>query len=194
MSDEPLPKEDQLASALQGVGPDEYGPAYREHSLDIYKICLEMADRISERREKANSLFLAVNAPLIALLAKDAFGSPAVPPGALELLVPVSAGVLCYLWYRNIRSYRDLNLAKFKVIHAIERRLPLRPSVRANSRRAVGRVAYSLCQPEGTHIRVALPLGFREGPLPRTATSGIYPSHLQDCKSKEILVKQVACQ
>lgn len=112
---------------LQGVAPDDYGPAYRDHSLEIYKIYLEMADRISERREKANSFFLAVNTALIALLAKDAFGSQTASSGSLEILVPVAAVVLCYLWYRIIRSYRDLNSAKFRVIHAMELRLPLRP-------------------------------------------------------------------
>lgn len=45
----------RLATALRGVGADEYGPAYREHLIEIYKIYLEKADRISERREKANS-------------------------------------------------------------------------------------------------------------------------------------------
>jgi hypothetical protein len=120
--------QDQLNAALQGVTADEYGPSYRDHALEIYKTYLEMADRISERREKANSFFLAVNTALIALLAKDAFAGPAAAaPSWLELLVPIAAGVLCYLWYRIIRSYRDLNSAKFKVVHAIERQLPLRP-------------------------------------------------------------------
>jgi len=116
-----------LAAALKGVTSDQYGPAYRDHVLEIYKNYLEMADRISQRREKANSFFLAVNTALIALLAKDTFGGGIGTPRVLELLIPVSAGVLCYLWHRIVRSYRDLNSAKFKVIHAIERELPLRP-------------------------------------------------------------------
>ncbi len=127
MTETPPSPEEGLAAALQGIRSEEYGPSYREHALEIYKAYLEMADRISERREKANSFFLAVNTALIALLAKDAFGSAAAAPSALELLVPVAASVLCYLWYRGIRSYRDLNSAKFKVIHEIERQLPLRP-------------------------------------------------------------------
>ena len=49
------------------------------------------------------------------------FGSFQVHPLELPALV-----LLCYLWYRIIRSYRDLNSAKFKVIHAIEHQLPLR--------------------------------------------------------------------
>lgn len=116
-----------MTDALKGVASDQYGPSYRDHVLEIYKSYLVMADRISERREKANSFFLAVNTALIALLVKDRFGDGAGTPRTLELLVPVSAGVLCYLWYRIIRSYRDLNSAKFKVIHAIERELPIRP-------------------------------------------------------------------
>ena len=32
---------------------------------------------------------------------------------------------MCYLWYRIIVSYKGLNGGKFKVIHAIEARLPL---------------------------------------------------------------------
>jgi len=119
--------QDRLAAALRGLPADEYGPAFRDHSLEIYKTYLEMADRISARREKANSFFLAVNTALIALLAKDAFGSGTANPRTLEVLVPVAAGALCYLWYRIIRSYRDLNSAKFKVIHVIESQLPLRP-------------------------------------------------------------------
>ncbi len=119
--------QDRLTTALQGVAAADYGDSHRDHTLEIYKTYLEMADRVSARREKANAFFLAVNTALIALLAKDAFREAAASPRAIEILVPLTAGVLCYLWYRILRSYRDLNSAKFKVIHAIELRLPVRP-------------------------------------------------------------------
>ena len=35
--------------------------------------------------------------------------------------------VLSFLWYRLIRSYKDMNSGKFKVIHEIEKQLPLKP-------------------------------------------------------------------
>ena len=35
--------------------------------------------------------------------------------------------LLSFTWYRLIVSYRQLNSGKFKVIHAIESQLPLRP-------------------------------------------------------------------
>ena len=78
--------QDRLNAALRGVDSNEYGPSYRDHSFEIYKTYLEMADRISGRREKANSFFLALNTALIALLAKDAFGGGAATPQAMELL------------------------------------------------------------------------------------------------------------
>ena len=127
MNAPPAPPDTYPAEPLIGVGEDGYGSEYRSHLLEIYKIYVEMADRISERREKANSFFLAVNAALVTLLAKDAFGSVQATPRFLEVLVPLAAGILCYFWYRIIRSYRDLNSAKFKVVHEIEKRLPVRP-------------------------------------------------------------------
>ena len=123
----PPSAQDRVATSLRGVSSENYGPAYQDHSLEIYKLCLEMADRISQRREKANAFFLAVNTALVALLAGNAFGASSDSPRTLEILVPIAAVALCYLWHRIIRSYRDLNSAKFKVIHAIEQQLPLRP-------------------------------------------------------------------
>lgn len=127
MKEVPSAPQDKLAGALRGVEAYDYGSLYREHVLEIYKLYLEMADRISARRDKMNAFFHTVNTALIALLAKDVFGDGVALPDALELLVPVSGIVLCYLWYRIIRSYRNLNSAKFKVVHIIERQLPLRP-------------------------------------------------------------------
>lgn len=34
---------------------------------------------------------------------------------------------MSYAWYRLLCSYRDLNTARFAVIHAIESRLPIAP-------------------------------------------------------------------
>ena len=127
MSGEAPTPEHRLSATLLGMSQSDYGPSYREHSLEIYKAYLEMADRISGRREKANSFFLAVNTALVALMANNLLGRAGSSPETIEVLVPMAGGVLCYLWYRIISSYRDLNSAKFKVVHAIERQLPLRP-------------------------------------------------------------------
>ena len=51
-----------------------------------------------------------------------------LPSAAAGLVVVALAGVvLSYSWYRALRSYKDLNEGRFKVIHAIEDLLPVRP-------------------------------------------------------------------
>lgn len=84
------------------------------HYFDLYKLAVEMADRISSRRVVANSFFATVNTGLIALL------------GANDLPWYVSAAgvVLSLVWWALLKSYRDLNSAKFKVILAMEAHLP----------------------------------------------------------------------
>lgn len=127
MSTEETSAPDDLAASLRGVGPDQYGPSYGDHALEMHKTYLDMADRVSGRREKANSFFLAVNTALIAVLAKDAIITDGTPSDSIELLLTAAGVANCYLWYRIVRSYRDLNSAKFKVVHEIEKQLPLRP-------------------------------------------------------------------
>src|SRR5439155_23409496 len=95
---------------------------------------------------------------------------------ALGVLVPMAGGVLCYLWFRIIRSYRDLNSAKFKVV-AIEQQLPLRPY--DAEWEAVGRGTNPRLYLPFTHIEVLIPwvfMGFHAvlliSTLPWSAAAG----------------------
>lgn len=147
--------QDKSSDPLAGIPEFAYGSAYESHLLELYKLYVERADCISDRRERANSFFLTINTALVALLAKDAFKAASAIPRFLEVLVPLAAVVLCYLWYRIIRSYRDLNSAKFKIIHRIESNLPIRPYYAEWE--AVGRGKNSNLYLPFTHIEIAVP-------------------------------------
>ncbi len=107
------------------VNPDQETP--RDLIFEQYKLYLEMADRISSRRSTANSFFLGINTAVVSLLgivksiqesgAALTFYSFAAPAGM----------ILSIMWFMLVRSYRDLGTAKFKVVHQIEKFLPLRP-------------------------------------------------------------------
>ena len=133
---------------------DEYGEIYQSHVLEIYKIYLEMGDKISTRREKANSFFLALNTAVIGLVG---YANVALGVVAQSSRIPITiAGiVLSYLWYRMIRSHKDLNSAKFRVLHAIESFLPLRPY--DAEWEAVGRGKNSKLYLPFTHIEIIVP-------------------------------------
>ena len=116
-----------LLETLLGRTPEEYGDLHSAHMLEIYKLYVEMADRWSSRRQSVSSFFLTVNAGLVALVGYGQLNRGTASDLEPYLLVGIAGIALCYLWYRTIRSYRDLNRAKFKVIHEIEKHLPLRP-------------------------------------------------------------------
>lgn len=104
---------------------DKYGDKYIEHLLEQYKIYINSAEKISDRRQKSNEFFLGLNSILVALLGLAATRANGLEITNLLILSSIAGTTLCYLWYRIIYSYRCLNSGKFKVIHAIERRLPL---------------------------------------------------------------------
>ena len=100
----------------------DYGDQHQAHSLEIYKLYVGMADNISARRQSANSFFLTVNTALIAIV-----GYMSGENEEINWVVNLAGMVLCYSWYRLVRSYKDLNTGKFKVVHEIEKMLPLAP-------------------------------------------------------------------
>ena len=93
--------------------------------VDLYKLAVEMADRVSARRAAANTYFVSVHSAIVAALA---FLGSRVPPPPTGLLVAVcGVGVLAAgVWFVLLRSYRELNRVKFSVIIELEKRLPAR--------------------------------------------------------------------
>ncbi|KUH70010.1 hypothetical protein AU184_14490 [Mycolicibacterium novocastrense] len=93
--------------------------------LDIYKLAVEMADRVSARRAVANAFFLTVNTTLIAVVGL----STTQPESAVRFTAVCLAGVaVSVCWWLLLRVYRRLNTAKFAVINQIEaEHLPVKP-------------------------------------------------------------------
>lgn len=101
---------------------EQYGGFYKQHIVDIYKFYVEMADRISARRQSANSFYLAVNTTIVGA---SAFFSQDSISG--RWLVAFAGIAIAIMWIRNIQSYKSLNAGKFTVINEIEKLLPISP-------------------------------------------------------------------
>lgn len=139
------------------LNPGEEYPGnekYQSHLLDQYKLYVEMADRVSARRQTANAYFLTINTALLGFVGyvtiKDS--------GDYLWLLGVVGSILSYLWYRIVVSYRDLNSGKFKVIHEIEKRLPISPY--DAEWEAVGRGKDSSLYKPLTHVEKGVPWVF----------------------------------
>ena len=96
----------------------------RKAILEQYKLYVEMADRISARRSLTNTFFLSLNTAIFTSIAALWTGKPATLPW--YLIFPLLALVIqCLAWFFLIRSYRQLNSAKYTVIGVLEERLQL---------------------------------------------------------------------
>jgi hypothetical protein len=102
--------------------------------LELYKMAVEMADRVSARRAGANSFFLSLNTVLATVV--GVVSSARKPPphhnvptfDGFGLLVTVAAGVvLALVWRSLLKYYRRLNAAKWDVINQLEKSLPAQP-------------------------------------------------------------------
>jgi hypothetical protein len=93
--------------------------------LREYELYVEMVDRTSARRVDASKLYISL---LTGLLAVISFIIEFSAPARIQKIVLISIGFLgfglCGVWFLNIRSYRQLNHLKFKVVHEIEEKLP----------------------------------------------------------------------
>ena len=87
-----------------------------------YKLFVEMADHISERREKTNKLYISL---ITALFAMVAVFAKLTYPYIIFCLIPFL--LIRYFssnWINHIEEYKTLNSAKFKIINHLENFLP----------------------------------------------------------------------
>ena len=126
MPDAPLPvRPESLQPWLIQTSEAEYGDLYRQHLFDQYKLAVEMADRVSARRMQANTFFLTINTGLLTVFAnlvKDKLITGF--SGALPIIALL---VFCFVWWRIVRSYRQLNSGKYAVILEMEKLFPAAP-------------------------------------------------------------------
>ncbi|TRZ94941.1 hypothetical protein D4R78_05235 [bacterium] len=113
------------AKPVLRVAEKEYGQEYRSHLLAQYQLYVESAEKISDRRQNANNYFITINTVLVsflgALFQVKLFGNILW----VKSLIPVIGIIICVIFWYLLRSYKQLNTGKFKVIHEIEQRLPL---------------------------------------------------------------------
>lgn len=104
--------------------------AYQSAVLEQYRLYVEMADRVSQRRGLANTFFLTLNTAIFTVIGVFWEARPQTEPWWLVFPLAAVLGQ-CAAWFYIVRSYRLLNTAKFQVVGTLEERLPASPFWRA---------------------------------------------------------------
>jgi hypothetical protein len=111
-------KPDQLIS-----NPKEtYGERFQDHLLEQYKIFVESSQKVSEKRISTGNYLLTVSSSLLTVFG---IASTLHVGGAWLVIIPIAGLLVSLTWFSLVISYKDLNTAKFKVIHELEDYLPV---------------------------------------------------------------------
>jgi len=96
----------------------------RDEIVNQYQLAVEMADRVSARRGQANQFYLAIESLILgAPFVVRSLGGLSHPDSAvMTTLLSAVGAVVGVTWWLQLRSYRDLNRAKFAVITSLEER------------------------------------------------------------------------
>jgi hypothetical protein len=137
---------------------DDEPKAYQAAVLEQYKLYVEMADRISQRRGLTNTFFLTLNTLIFTVIGAFWKDRPNAQVWWLVFPLLVVLGQ-CFAWFYLVRSYRLLNSAKYQVIGVLEERLPASPYWRAEWL-ALGEGREPKLYWPLTHIENWIPIGF----------------------------------
>jgi len=86
--------------------------------IDIYKLCVDMADKTSERRLKSNSLIITLNTGLISL--NSYLSLSGIGQTAWNIIICTVCIIVNIYWAFLISTYKKINEAKYDTINKIE--------------------------------------------------------------------------
>ena len=105
-------------SILKNLFTDEEN---KQILFDQYRLYVEMANEVSNRREKANKFYILIISLFITIFSTITSITHEIIIFIVPIIIIPSIG---YTWMKNIESYSTLNHGKFDVITEIENKLP----------------------------------------------------------------------
>jgi len=106
--------------ASEGLINEKYGKSFKKHLLEQYKLYVRTSMEVTSGRLESNKFHLTLNSVV--------FGTTSyittLTNDLVVFLFSLIGILISTVWLRNIFAYRELNTAKFKVIHELEGYLP----------------------------------------------------------------------
>jgi len=132
---------------------------YQDHLFEQYKLYVELADRVSERRLLTNNVFLTLTNTITLGFFGFILKDNVISSNAIILFPLLIALLICYQWRRLVYSYKQLVTAKFMVIHDYEKYLPSTPFFGAEWK-ALGEGKDAKLYRPVTRLETSLPLAY----------------------------------
>lgn len=104
---------------------DVYGPTYRQHFFEQYKLFVESINYTSDLKLRLNTFFLTVNTALITAIGLGFSSQRNIDSSVWHLLLPLAGVLISVIWFGVTYSYKQRNIIKLRIIHCLEEQLPL---------------------------------------------------------------------
>jgi len=98
----------------------DYGKHFQEHLLEQYKLFVDTSLDVTSKRLESNKFHLTLNSIVFGI----ASFMTTLNQYAVIILFSAVGILISYVWRKSILAYKELNTAKFKVIHELEVYLP----------------------------------------------------------------------
>lgn len=94
--------------------------------LEIYKLHVELADRIGQRRQTTNQFYLSLVTALFVIFSflfnKDVSAYVSAYRGGI--IISVVGILICFIWLGHIHAFKQLSAEKHSVLLKLEAQLP----------------------------------------------------------------------
>lgn len=100
----------------------DYEDSFKKHLLEQYKLFVNTSLDVTSKRLESNKFHLTLNSVVFG------FSSymTTLDQYSVIILFSIIGMLISVVWYKNVLAYRELNRAKFVVIHELEDHLPAR--------------------------------------------------------------------
>lgn len=102
----------------------KYGKNFHEDLLSQYQSFVKSSEEISSKRMNSNNFYLSLNTALLGIVGYLFYLNKSL---IIILILSILGIIISLVWSEGISSYRELNSAKFKIIHEMENYLPSAP-------------------------------------------------------------------
>ena len=110
-------------SQLNISDEESYGTSFAVDLLEQYKLYVQTAENVSARRISTSRHLLTINSALVAIYGFELSDSRGY--NYMGIFIAVIGVLISIIWLSVIKSHRDMNTLKFKIIHDLESYLPV---------------------------------------------------------------------
>lgn len=94
--------------------------------FEQYKLFVDSAEHVSDKRMSANNYFLTINTALVSMIGLSISSDFFSNQSWFVRIISLMGILICLIWFFVVVSHKQLNTGKYQLIHKLEKKLPIK--------------------------------------------------------------------